>query len=63
MSHHSETYAGTIEGLYLPWLAWEMLHRESIGSLASSGLLLVSLSSSPALGPKRRMLSDENSTV
>ena len=34
MSHQSETYAGTIEGLYLPWLACEMLHRESIGSLS-----------------------------
>jgi hypothetical protein len=34
MSHHSETSAGTIEGLYLPHLAWEMLHRESIGSLS-----------------------------
>ena len=33
MSHHSETYAGTIEGLYLPYLAWEMLYRESIGAL------------------------------
>jgi hypothetical protein len=34
MSHHSETCAGTIEGLYLPRLAWEVLHQESIGSLS-----------------------------
>jgi hypothetical protein len=34
MSHHSETCAGTIEGLYLPQFAWEVLHRERIGSLS-----------------------------
>jgi hypothetical protein len=33
MSHHYETYAGTLEGLYLPYLAWEVLHRENIGTI------------------------------
>jgi hypothetical protein len=33
MSHHYETCTGTLEGLYLPQLAWEVLHRESIGTI------------------------------
>jgi hypothetical protein len=33
MSHHYETCRGTIEGLYLPCPAWEVLHRENIGTI------------------------------
>ncbi len=30
MPRHFETCEGTIEGLYLPRLAWDVLHRENI---------------------------------
>ena len=33
MSHHYETCEGTIQGLYLPGLAWEALHRENIRTI------------------------------
>jgi hypothetical protein len=33
MTHSYETCEGPIEGLYLPPLAWEVLHRENIGTI------------------------------
>ncbi len=33
MSHFYDTCAGSIEGLYLPPIAWEVLRRENIQTM------------------------------
>ena len=63
MPRHFPACEGFIEGLYLPQLAWDVLHREGIQTPISLGLWLAILSTSTASDPLRRGSSDKNLTV
>jgi hypothetical protein len=51
MFHPYETCEGTIEGLYLPQLAWDVLHRENIQTIGQLRAVVGKLEQFEGIGP------------
>jgi hypothetical protein len=52
MTRHYETCEGTIEGLFLPRLAWDVLHRENIRTIDELRAVAGQLERFEGIGPK-----------